>query len=292
MTAVSGAPRVGIVIVSHSALIAAGVTELARQMAPDVTLESAGGTDDGGLGTSFGKVASALNSALAGAGNRVGAAADSASGVVVLSDLGSAGLIAQTAREFLDERDRERVVVVDAPLVEGAVAAAVAAQIGGDLNAVIAAAENARGVQAPSAEPELSTPGPAAPSSTAPSSTAPSSAKPTGTSGGSTRYARTVTLINRDGLHARPAADFVRLAATFSARVTVNGKDAKSLLGIMSLGLLRGARVELSAVTDAAASDGAASDGAASDGAASDGVAAVDALAQLIESGFGEDSPV
>jgi PTS hybrid protein len=78
-----------------------------------------------------------------------------------------------------------------------------------------------------------------------------------------------VTIINKDGLHARPAAEFVKLANTFPVKVTVNGKDAKSLLGIMSMGLTKGSTVEV------ASEDPAAKD-------------AVDALADLIETGFGE----
>jgi PTS hybrid protein len=84
------------------------------------------------------------------------------------------------------------------------------------------------------------------------------------------RYARTVTLINVSGLHARPAAEFVRLANTFPTKVTVNGKDAKSLLSIMGLALVAGATAE---IVSADAS----------------GQEAVDALADLVESGFGEE---
>ena len=80
---------------------------------------------------------------------------------------------------------------------------------------------------------------------------------------------REVVLRNKDGLHARPAAEFVKLANTFGASVTVNGKDAKSLLGIMSLGLTAGTTAEI-----ASSDDG--------------GAPAVDALAALVESGFGE----
>ncbi|WP_244857643.1 HPr family phosphocarrier protein [Agromyces archimandritae] len=76
-------------------------------------------------------------------------------------------------------------------------------------------------------------------------------------------------LVNPAGLHARPAADFVKLASTFTPKVTVNGKDAKSLLGIMSLGLTKGAEVTIASEDP-------------------EGRAAVDALAELTESGFGE----
>ncbi len=113
-----GTMTVGLVFVSHSAKIAEGLVELARQMAPDVALVAAGGMDDGGIGTSFDLVTAAI------------ARAESGDGVVILCDLGSAILTAETALDFLDDDERSRVDIVDAPLVEGGVAAAVAAQTG------------------------------------------------------------------------------------------------------------------------------------------------------------------
>ena len=230
-------PLVGIVFVSHSADIAAGLVTLARQMAPTVALVAAGGTDDGGIGTSFDKITAGL------------AEADNGRGVVLLCDLGSAILTAETALDFLDDEARQRARLADAPLVEGGVAAAVAAQIGGDLAAVVAAAESAR---ESSALPE------------------PAAAGGAGAGGAARPVSRTVVLRNRDGLHARPAADFVKLASGFDAEVTVNGKDAHSLLGIMSLGLTRGMSVQISGPDERSR-------------------AAVDALADLIETGFGEE---
>jgi phosphoenolpyruvate---glycerone phosphotransferase subunit DhaM len=229
--------RVGLVVVSHSERIASGIVDLAGQMAPAVTILAAGGTDDAGIGTSFARVASAME------------AADSGAGIVVLCDLGSAIMTAEAARDFMPVERRDRVRIADAPVVEGAVAAAVAAEIGGDLDTVAAAASAAAGVGQQAA--------PAAPITPVAQES---------------QYARTVTLTNKDGLHARPAAEFVKLAGTFHERVTVNGKDAKSLLGIMSLGLLKGATVELAGAPAAAH--------------------AVDALADLIESGFGENGPL
>lgn len=224
--------RVGLVFVSHSAQIAEGLVALARQMAPTATLVAAGGRDDGGIGTSFEMITAGIGEA------------DTGAGVVVLCDLGSAILTAETAVEFLDDDERDRVRIADAPLVEGGVAAAVAAEVGGDLSAVLAAAESAAGHPADAA------------------------AEPA--DGAAGQVTRTVTLRNRDGLHARPAADFVKLASTFDAPVTVNGKDAHSLLGIMSLGLTRGMSVEITGPDERSR-------------------AAVDALADLIETGFGEE---
>jgi PTS hybrid protein len=234
--------KVGVVFVSHSARIAEGLVELARQMAPSAALVAAGGTDDGRIGTSFDLVSSGI------------AEADSGVGVVVLCDLGSAILTTETALDFLDDETRERVRIVDAPLVEGGVAAAVAAESGDDLAQVVSAAESARGAGAGAADFELAQEAEA--SATAPVASAQA-------------HSRTVTLVNADGLHARPAAELVKLASTFGPKVTVNGTDAKSLLSIMSLGLTKGATVEI-------ASDDP------------EGGAAVDAIAALAESGFGE----
>jgi phosphoenolpyruvate---glycerone phosphotransferase subunit DhaM len=123
---------VGIVIVSHSAQIAAGTVELARQMAgDDVRIEAAGGTADGSLGTDAAAIMAAI------------AAADAGAGVLVLVDLGSAVLATQTALELLGEGAAARVRISGGPLVEGAVVAAVQASVGDDLAAVLAAAEEA-----------------------------------------------------------------------------------------------------------------------------------------------------
>jgi phosphoenolpyruvate---glycerone phosphotransferase subunit DhaM len=128
----SDSPRVGIVLVSHSAALAAGTAELAGQVSGGaVVIVPAGGTDDGRLGTSIDKVREAL------------AKANSGAGVVILPDLGSSVL---TVRALLaDGYDLpDALAVADAPFVEGAVAATIAAAVGGDLKAVASAAEEAR----------------------------------------------------------------------------------------------------------------------------------------------------
>ena len=123
------AATVGIVLVSHSAELAAGAAHLAAQVSGGtVTIIAAGGTDDGDLGTSAAKVERGLSDAESGAG------------VVVLPDLGSAVL---TVRAMLEDMPGARVVLADAPFVEGAVAATVTAAAGADLKAVATAAEEA-----------------------------------------------------------------------------------------------------------------------------------------------------
>jgi PTS hybrid protein len=124
---------VGIVVVSHSSEIASGLAGLAAQMAgPEVRIEHAGGTADGSLGTDEGRVREAIRRA------------DQGDGVVVLGDLGSAIL---TIRHVLDSKANGHVKLIDAPIVEGAIAAAVVASAGSTLDQVAGAAEEARGAR-------------------------------------------------------------------------------------------------------------------------------------------------
>lgn len=133
--------NVGLVLVSHSRRLAEGVREIVEQLAQGaVPVAVAAGAADGSLGTNAMEIAAAVES-LAGAG-----AAGGADGVVVLVDLGSAVLSAETALEQLDPALLERVRIADAPFVEGAVASAVEASLGSDLEAVLATAEGARHV--------------------------------------------------------------------------------------------------------------------------------------------------
>ncbi|WP_151481874.1 dihydroxyacetone kinase phosphoryl donor subunit DhaM [Streptomyces albicerus] len=123
---------VGIVLVSHSAELAAGLRLLVEQIGSDtVPLATAGGTDDGRIGTSYDLVLAAICDA------------DRGAGVVVLPDLGSSVL---TARTVLEDHPRPDVLIVDAPFVEGAVAAVVTAASGADLKTVADAAKEARHV--------------------------------------------------------------------------------------------------------------------------------------------------
>ncbi|MGW0552650.1 dihydroxyacetone kinase phosphoryl donor subunit DhaM [Streptomyces sp. NPDC002926] len=123
---------VGIVLVSHSAELAAGLRLLVEQIGSDtVPLATAGGTDDGRIGTSYDLVLAAIRHA------------DRGAGVVVLPDLGSSVL---TARTVLEDHPGTDVTIVDAPFVEGAVAAVVTAASGADLKTVANAAKEARHV--------------------------------------------------------------------------------------------------------------------------------------------------
>jgi PTS hybrid protein len=202
------------VLVSHSAKLAEGLAELATQMAPDVAILPAGGLPEGGIGTDYDEVVAAVQRA------------DSGGGVVLLYDLGSAQMTAELAVESL--ADPSAASVVDAPFVEGAVAAAVAAQGGAGRDAVAEAAAAA------GAPPDL--------------------AEVVEQDGGDTLE---LTLSNDVGLHARPAALLARSIVGLDAAVTVRlgeeTADARSVLALMSLGARQGDRVEIRAAGEQAA---------------------------------------
>lgn len=239
--------RVALVLVSHSERLAQGAVELAQQMAPQVMLLAAGGTTDGGLGTSYDRVFDAVSQGLA-----------EADGVVVLADLGSAILTVESVLEVLAD-DAERVVLADAPFVEGSVAAAVTAHGGGTVAEVLESAEHAGstfavrngglgdGSAAPVGRGEASSEGASAPDASE----------------------RAVVVRNPLGLHARPAAVLARLIAGFDAKVTVNGVNGASVLELMKLGATGGQGLVLVATGPQAQE-------------------AVAAVAEAIEGGFGE----
>ncbi|GAA1049188.1 dihydroxyacetone kinase phosphoryl donor subunit DhaM [Arthrobacter russicus] len=203
--------RVALLIVSHSAKLADGVVELAGQMAPDVTILAAGGMDDGGLGTSLGKIGAAI----ATAGD---------SGMLILTDLGSAVMTAEAALDLAG--GPAGVQLADAPLVEGAVAAAVAAQAGAGLPAVRAAAETALTGSALGIAPPGAEPAPAA--------------------SGSDRTIRAdAVLLNPMGLHARPAATLAAALGAMNVEIEINGVDGQSVMMLMTLGAAQGTELHI-----------------------------------------------
>ncbi|MBR3312179.1 MAG: PTS-dependent dihydroxyacetone kinase phosphotransferase subunit DhaM [Solobacterium sp.] len=123
---------VGIVIVSHSWKIAEGVKDLAQEMAQDFKgLFAAGGLEDGTIGTDAMRIMEACQNA------------NDGDGVVILADIGSGIMSAETAVDFID--GEFPVQIADAPIVEGAIVAAVEASIGSSFERVIEAAEETRG---------------------------------------------------------------------------------------------------------------------------------------------------
>ncbi|RAM37889.1 dihydroxyacetone kinase phosphoryl donor subunit DhaM [Arthrobacter globiformis] len=227
---------VRIVVVSHSDKIAEGAVELAAQMAPDVMMVPAGGTSDGRIGTSMEKVMAALETA---------AGAD---GVVVLTDLGSAVMTAESAMEFAEGSGT--VLLADAPIIEGLVAAAVAAQGGASVHAVRRAAEATHGYPAPRPKaenyPAAATAGKTdgkglgmQPVADGPAAGEPGALAPDASGD--------FELVNLAGMHARPAAKIAGGLSALDAEVTVNGVDGASMTGLMTLGAGKGSVLHVEA---------------------------------------------
>jgi phosphoenolpyruvate-protein phosphotransferase/dihydroxyacetone kinase phosphotransfer subunit len=210
---------VGIVVVSHSEGLADGVVQLAREMGgEELALEAAGGIEETGvLGTDADRVRRAIERAM------------SADGVLVLMDLGSALMSAELAIELV-ENPAGPVRLSDAPLVEGAVAAAVAASGGATLDEVAAEARGALAMKASQLGDAVATE--AAPVAVEPEPEADARAE--------------LAVRNEIGLHARPAARFVEVARGFDAIVRVAKAGggppvgAGSLTNLVALGARRG----------------------------------------------------
>ena len=205
---------VGIVVVSHSASLADGVVELARQMGgEDLAIEAAGGLEDGSIGTDVERVRVAIERAM------------SDDGVLVLMDLGSALMSAEMAVEFLDANGK--VVLSEAPFVEGTVAAAVAARGGLSLEEVGAEARRAIAMK----EAQLGAEG--TPTSEGPAAV---EAPPADDA-----HQALIAVRNEIGLHARPAALVAELAGRFDADLRLAKQDgtgpvsARSLTALMTL---------------------------------------------------------
>ncbi len=241
---------VSLVIVSHSAALADGVAELAREMAgEDVAIEAAGGMEDGAIGTDAERVRAAVERAR------------SPEGVLVLMDLGSALMSAEMATEML-EPDGGPVVLCGAPLVEGAVAAAARARTGASLDEV---AREARGAL----QMKTAQLGEEAPDAPAPE--APAAADDAET------LELSLQVTPRLGLHARPAARFVATVGDFDARVEVRNAtrstgpaDGRSLTALAVLGVRQGDQIVVRAQGEQAA-------------------AALDALRALAAANFGDE---
>jgi multiphosphoryl transfer protein len=240
---------VGIVVVSHSEALAEGVVALGREMGgEELALEPAGGMSEPGvLGTDADRVREAIERAM------------SPDGVLVMMDLGSALMSAEFAVELLGDTPG-RVLLSEAPLVEGTVAAAVAARGGASLEEVAAEARGALAMKASQlgADP--------APAEDGAAEAAPS---------GAPDAEAALPVRNAIGLHARPAARFVAIARGFDADVRVaKGRDgepvgATSLTGVVALGARRGDTLVVTATGP-------------------DAAAAVAALEELAAQGFGD----
>ena len=217
---------VSLVFVSHSALLAEGVRQLAEQMTQGaVPMAVAGGIDDpdNPIGTDAMKVLEAIQSVY------------SDDGVVVLMDLGSALLSAEMALEFLSDEQRPQVHLCPAPLVEGALAAAVQASVGASAAQVMAEALGALAVKVEHMGGAAAEPGSGG----------------AGGQGGAATEQIALVVRNRLGLHARPAARLVSTAGRFTAEVTLlkDGRraNAKSINQVATLGVRHGDTITVSA---------------------------------------------
>lgn len=218
-----------LILVSHHPDIARGIAALAAQMsaAPE-TIHTAAGIDDpdNPVGTDAVRIMQTLLEA------------DNPDGILILVDLGSAILSAQTALDLLDDPAlAARCRISAAPLVEGAISAAVAASSGADLETVAREATQALAAKQASL-----------------GESAPASATPVvAPSGDST----SITLTNRDGLHARPAARLAAALAPYHARLVLScgdkQADGKSLNQLALLQARHGDRLTLHADGDDAA---------------------------------------
>ncbi len=204
---------VGIVVVSHSDALAEGVVTLAREMGgEDLALIAAGGTDEPGvLGTDATRVMAAIEQAM------------SPDGVLVLMDLGSALMSTELAVDLLGDTPG-RVVLSEAPLVEGTVAAAASASGGASLDEVAAEARGALAMKTSQLGGAAAAPAPDA------AAVPPADAQ------------AVLEVRNAIGVHARPAARFVETVRRFDADVRVaKGPDgqpvkATSLTNVVALG--------------------------------------------------------
>ncbi|AYF76058.1 HPr family phosphocarrier protein [Nocardia yunnanensis] len=221
---------IGLVVVSHSRALAEAAVALAAGLLPDqgVDVRIAAGLHDGEFGTDAVAVADAI------------AAADSGDGVLVLMDLGSALLSAETALDLLDSPVRVRLSA--APLVEGLLSALAMAGGGADLDSVAREAEQALAAKrtqlGAAAEPAREN--------------YPQSS--TGVVPSDDSTTEVVEVTGEHGLHARPAAELVAALRDLTATVTLRNATtgagpvpADSLTRLLTLGVLRGQRLEVTA---------------------------------------------
>lgn len=259
---------IGIVIVSHSKQLAAGVRELAAQMVSgDVAIAVAAGIDDpdNPLGTDAMQVYQAIESVY------------SDDGVIVLMDLGSALLSAEMALEFLSETQREKIYLCEAPLVEGAIAATISAASGNSIEQVIAEARGALTAKAEQLGIDVVTDrslSPLNPCHVREFDSSKSNNQPL-TDSHTAQIQLTVS--NRLGLHARPAARFVTTAAKFHAQIQVRNVTrntefvrADSINQVATLGVRQGHEIAIAAT-------------------GIDAEAALAALQELVANNFGEN---
>jgi multiphosphoryl transfer protein len=215
---------VGLVLVSHSRKLAESVRELVLQMtSPDFPVAVASGVGDNHeeIGTDAVHIADVVQQM------------SCAEGVLLLMDLGSAVLSAQTALELLEAPVATRIRLCSAPLVEGAIAAAVCAQGGASLDEIAREAERGLLAKQQQLQPEGTSEHPSKQERLSPDTSAEAAELE-------------LTLENEHGLHARPAATFVQTVSRFSASCEVSnltsGRGPVPARSLTSLSLLQARR--------------------------------------------------
>jgi len=191
---------VGLVLVSHSRALAEAVADLLRRVVnPDLALTCSGGVGDNRavLGTDAIEIEKAIS------------AVYSDDGVLVLMDMGSAILSAETAKEFLNSEQQKNVRLTSAPLVEGGMAAAVQANMGASLDAVATAALQGLLLKQDQVQDSLPSPPAASPAPGLP-----------------VNEILDVTIQNAHGLHLRPAALLIKTLSAFPAEVLIENRTA------------------------------------------------------------------
>ncbi|WP_040210376.1 dihydroxyacetone kinase phosphoryl donor subunit DhaM [Clostridium polynesiense] len=113
-----------LVLLSHSRLIVQGLKALIEEMAPEVDIFVVGGTPEGGIGSDYEETQRVINEAYR------------SEGVVVLFDLGSTFMTAEMIIEEMEEEKKQNIKIMDAPLVEGGLTAAIAISGGGGIEEV------------------------------------------------------------------------------------------------------------------------------------------------------------
>jgi phosphoenolpyruvate-protein phosphotransferase/dihydroxyacetone kinase phosphotransfer subunit len=247
---------VGLVLVSHSRRLAEATVDLIkRTIGPDIPIAPTGGVGDdrSELGTDALDIQEAILKVR------------SPEGVLVLMDMGSAILSAETAKELVSFEMTDPLVLCSAPLVEGSIAAAVQIQIGSALTEVTAAAQQGL---APKQEQLADTAPPSQPArSDEQELVVPTEGKEL-----------EVTIRNEHGLHLRPAANLIKTLAPFKATVQIENLSAKrgpigakSLIDLARLQVRQGDQVRFSI-------------------AGPDQEAAISAINGLVKTNFGDNA--
>ena len=229
-------PLVGIVVVSHSAQIAVGVVDVAREMCggKDVRLVAAGGMADGSLGTDAVLIAEAI------------AQADTGAGVVIVADLGSAVLSAKMAMSMVDEGLAGRTRLSGGPLVEGAFQAAIQAAAGDSMADVLSASRRAATMEKDADDDPAAGEAPAA---------APAAAREPGpVAPGLPGRSIEIAIANPNGLHGRPGAALIIAAAQFRSQILIENlsrqtqpANAKSHFNVLASGVKQGQVIRITA---------------------------------------------